>query len=197
MPRYVAFLRAINVGGHVVKMQRLKQLFESLGLEEVETFIASGNVMFKSNGGSGALERKIEQLLERELGYEVKTFIRTDAELAAIGAQQAFDEPVPERATVYIGFLKAAPEGEAEKSLLELQGLADDLRIIGREVYWRCRVPSQESSLSAATLEKALGTPMTLRNANTVRRLLAKYSPSQERSSRSGRDRRDRCATET
>ena len=49
MPRYIAFLRAINVGGHnTVKMDFLRQLFESLGFSNVETFIASGNIVFET-----------------------------------------------------------------------------------------------------------------------------------------------------
>ena len=47
MPRYITFLRAINVGGHTVKMDRLREIFESLGFANVETFIASGNVVFE------------------------------------------------------------------------------------------------------------------------------------------------------
>ena len=73
MPRLIAFLRAINVGGHNVTMAELRGLFESLSLKEVETFIASGNVIFSSPSGDiRALQRKIEKQLLRSLGYEVK-----------------------------------------------------------------------------------------------------------------------------
>ena len=61
MPRYVAFLRAINVGGHTVKMDQLRRLFERLGFSKVETFIASGNVIFESASRSAkALEKNTE-----------------------------------------------------------------------------------------------------------------------------------------
>jgi uncharacterized protein (DUF1697 family) len=74
MPRRIAFLRAINVGGHnVVTMAALRGHFEALGFEQVETFINSGNVIFKSKATSdAALERKIEAHLEKSLGCEVK-----------------------------------------------------------------------------------------------------------------------------
>jgi uncharacterized protein (DUF1697 family) len=70
MTRYFAFLRAINVGGgHVVKMDRLRQLFESLGFSNVETFIASGNVIFESSSRNAKnLEAKIEKALIRSAG---------------------------------------------------------------------------------------------------------------------------------
>ena len=59
VPRHVAFLRAINVGGHVVTMDKLRALFTALGLKDVETFIASGNVLFApSKGGVAALETR-------------------------------------------------------------------------------------------------------------------------------------------
>ena len=65
MSKYIAFLRAINVGGHTVKMDVLRQLFESLGFANVETFIASGNVIFESKAGNvKALEKKIETCLQ-------------------------------------------------------------------------------------------------------------------------------------
>jgi uncharacterized protein (DUF1697 family) len=91
MPRYVAFLRAINVGGRTVKMDVLCRLFESLGFSKVESFIASGNIVFETTSKNvRALERKIEGRLLETLGYEVATFIRTDAELAAVADYEPF-----------------------------------------------------------------------------------------------------------
>src|SRR5215471_9205178 len=86
MFRFIAFLRAINVGGgRTVKMQSLRQAFESLGFSRVATFIASGNVVFETTTKeTKALERKIEKALREALGYEVRTFVREEAELAKI-----------------------------------------------------------------------------------------------------------------
>ena len=78
MTVYIAFLRAINVGGRTVKMDRLRGLFEHLGYADVETFIASGNVIFQSPAeDTRALEQQIEAHLAASLGYEVATFVRT------------------------------------------------------------------------------------------------------------------------
>src|SRR5947209_3109353 len=88
--RYVAFLRAINVGGRTVTMERLRALFDSLKLRRVETFIASGNVIFDASGAPEALERRIERRLEQALGYEVGTFVRSVEELAAVAAHEPF-----------------------------------------------------------------------------------------------------------
>ena len=87
MPRYAALLRAINVGGHTVKMDELRALFESVPLKRVESVIASGNILFESASTDAAkLESRIEAKLEKALGYEVGTYLRTGPELAAVSA---------------------------------------------------------------------------------------------------------------
>src|SRR5690349_8708838 len=89
--RLIAFLRAINVGGHTVKMDVLRRLFEELGFQNVETFIASGNVIFDApNGDYGALEKQIEVHLRASLGYEVVTFVRSAPELARVADCRPF-----------------------------------------------------------------------------------------------------------
>src|SRR5262245_62250290 len=109
--RLVAFLRGINVGGHVVKMDALKKPFEALGFTGVETFIASGNVIFESRSApTAALERKIEAKLEAALGYEVRTFLRSAEEVAAVARQRPFAEARVRKAhALYVGFLAEAP----------------------------------------------------------------------------------------
>ena len=91
MAKYVAFLRAINVGGHVVKMDELRELFSGLKFSNVETFIASGNVIFDTKSAPDQkLEQKIEKHLEKALGYEVGTFVRSIEEIQAISVYQPF-----------------------------------------------------------------------------------------------------------
>ena len=78
MSKYIALLRAINVGGHTVKMDYLKKLFEKIGFVNVETFIASGNVYFETKlKNQKSIRQTIEKKLEKELGYKVATYIRT------------------------------------------------------------------------------------------------------------------------
>jgi uncharacterized protein (DUF1697 family) len=177
MPKYVAFLRAINVGGHTVKMDYLRSLFESLGFSNVETFIASGNVIFDSTSKSSkALERKIESFLLKTLGYEVVTFIRSTSELAEIAAHQPFPaSEVSASHALYIGFLAADPGPAVKTKLRSLSSKTDEFHLRGRELYWLCRVKFADSEISGPMLAKALGTPTTLRNSTTVKKLAAKY----------------------
>src|SRR5262245_36055288 len=124
MPRYVALLRAINVGGRVVKMERLRGLFEELEFSDVATLIASGNVMFDaSSKSSPALEKKIEAHLSKSLGYEVDTFVRTPAELAAVVNLRPFAGAKQHSETnpLYVGFVKSAPDSDACTRLVGLK----------------------------------------------------------------------------
>jgi uncharacterized protein (DUF1697 family) len=174
--KHIAFLRAINVGGHTVKMDHLRGLFEQVGFEQVETFIASGNVIFETPVQDGrALEQQIEAHLRQALGYDVATFIRTPAELVAVASMEPFPGAQTDGATLYIGFLQAQPGDDARQKLLALQTPLDEFRVDGRELYWLCRTSISQSAVSGAKLERALAMPTTLRNVTTVRKLARKY----------------------
>lgn len=176
--RLIALLRAINVGGHNVKMADLRTLFEELGFSNVETFIASGNVVFDALPEDiKALEEKIEVHLKQSLGYEVATFIRSASEIVEIANYQPFPaaELGSEGASLYIAFLQGVPSDEGRQKVMGYRTLADDFHIHGREFYWLCRTRMSDSTFSGALLEKALGMPATMRNSTTVRKLAAKY----------------------
>ena len=178
MSKYIAFLRAINVDGHNVKMDHLRHLFESLNLKNVETFIASGNIIFDAKTGSTKnLEKKIEACLHEALGYEVATFIRTDAEVNAIASYKAFPPSQLETAAALnIGFLADPLNEEAKKKLMALRTEIDDFHVHGREVYWLCLKKQSDSKVSNAAIEKALGVKSTLRGVSTVNKLAVKYA---------------------
>ena len=134
MPRLIAFLRAINVSGHTVKMDHLRQLFESLGLLNVETFIASGNVIFDSpDENVQALEKQIESHLHESLGYAVATFIRSSSELASVANYQPFAASQLEGNALYIAFLPAAPNHESQQKVMAFQMCIRDRRFRGRK----------------------------------------------------------------
>ena len=178
MPRYIAFLRAINVGGHTVKMDVLRQHFETLGFSNVETFIASGNVIFENTAkNTRSLEKKIEDYLLAELGYEVATFIRTEAELIAIVDEQPFPPSDLTLAQAYnVAFLADALDIAAQKKVMALRTNIDEFRVQGREVYWLCRKKQSESKFSNVVLEKTIGRSATIRGVNTLQKLLAKLA---------------------
>ena len=176
MPRYVALLRAINVGGHVVKMEKLRSLFEEMEFTEVTTFIASGNVLFTSPSKSIAeIAKRIEEHLKAALGYDVVTFLRTPKQLQKIVDLQPFPESevkVP-GSTLYIGFLANAPTKAAVEKLMAFSSPEGQLRVREREVYWLVRSRISDNKLSGSKMERVLGLPLTLRNLTTVTKLAA------------------------
>ncbi len=124
---------------------------------------------------TAALETRIERHLHAALGYEVTTFIRTPAEIAAVAAHTPFDLPEPAAGSGALSavFLKTAVDAEITRRVEQLTTDVDAFHLHGREVYWRCAVRQHETRMSGARLERALGGPATARNITTVRRLAA------------------------
>lgn len=177
MPRLVAFLRAVNVGGRVVKMEALKNHFTAMGFSDVETFIASGNVVFSSKGVKG-LDGKIAATLEQELGYPVATFVRTVAEVAAAAAHAPFAEKdVAACPTFLVGFLSKNLDAAGAERLTLLSTKDDHFHVRGRDYWWLSTYHQARPAITGRQLEKALGEPTTLRNVNTIRRMAERYSP--------------------
>jgi uncharacterized protein (DUF1697 family) len=176
--KYVAFLRAINVGGHVVKMETLRELFSGMKFSNVETFIASGNVIFETKSEPDQkLERKIEKYLEAALGYEVGTFVRSIDEIRAISVYQPFsNEALKTAQVVNVGFVNSVLDAGVVEQAMGFRTDVDDFHFQGREVYWLCRIRTSDSKFPAKKFEKIIGGSMTWRNMNTVVRLADKYS---------------------
>jgi uncharacterized protein (DUF1697 family) len=177
--RLFAFLRAINVGGRNIAMAELRRVFQGLGLKEVETFIASGNVVFHSNATDlRALELQIEDRLRRSLGYEVSTFVRTEEELSAAAKYEPFKKSHLQNAeALNVGFLVQPPTPTERKLITAFKSEVDDFHARGREVYWLCQTKQSDSKFSNVRFEKALNARATWRGINTIRRLAAKYAP--------------------
>lgn len=178
--RRVAFLRGINVGGHRVKMDALRRIFEEMGFEGVVTFIASGNVVFDDDGTEAqALERRIEAGLHEALGYEVATFTRWLAEVAELvgGEVVSPDELEGVDHAHYVLLLDAPPTDAVIETFRALDSERDSFRVRGREVHWLSRGRISESPLFGRVFEGATREIRhTSRNANTLRKLVAKFS---------------------
>ncbi|MCC6130544.1 MAG: DUF1697 domain-containing protein [Acidobacteria bacterium] len=174
--RYVAFLRAINVGGRVVKMDRLREIFTGIGLQNVETLIASGNVLFSAEEAPASiLEERIESAIEKALPFGSVTFLRTGREMSEITARQVFSPAEAESShAVYAGFLKR-PLTPAEAAKVEaFSGGNDEFRVAGREIHWLCRERSPKSISWPGKLEKSLKIAATFRNISTAREITAR-----------------------
>jgi uncharacterized protein (DUF1697 family) len=177
--RYIALLRGINVGGHRVAMAELRAQFEALGFRGVETFIASGNVIFDAAGGNEAqLREQIERRLRDALGYDVPTFLRTPHELAAVAAYEPFSPAQlgTDFHTLSVMFMAEAAPAGLHDALQAFRTTRDEFHVQGRELYWLCRARSSDSLVDWPLLGKRVAMPsVTVRNATTVRKLAAKY----------------------
>lgn len=174
MTKYIAFLRAINVGGNaVIKMDDLRRMFESFGLVNVQTYIQSGNVIFETDDEDTlTLETRIEGQLEKALGYKVPLFVRTMRELASIAEKPPFQPK--EKETVHVVFMGRSPDKKSVQTLMSYKSEADDFLVKGREAY-NLRHNKDKSMFSNNWVEKILGVTGTTRNLNTVQKIVNKY----------------------
>jgi uncharacterized protein (DUF1697 family) len=171
----VSMLRGVNVGGHhQIKMEALRTLYESLGLRNAQTYIQSGNVIFKSKERDLIpLAKRIENGIERSFGFRPGVMVRTSSDLRAVIARNPFaTRPGIDPRKLIVTFLASAPAVEARDQILRTKLDAEELRIDGRELYIYFPNGMGRSKLSPALIEKTLKTSGTGRNWNTVTRLL-------------------------
>lgn len=179
MNRYVAFLRGMNLGKRRIKSEELRAPFEAMGLEEVATFRASGNVIFATpkREAEGKLATRVEAELDERLGYDVPVFLRSEGELAAIAAQKPFPAAKVEKSKgkLQISLLKKKPSAAAKKKVLALATDEDLLAISERELYWLPSGGLIESDLDLKAIEKLIGAD-TRRTMGTIEQIAAKLA---------------------
>ena len=151
-------------------MNALREAFESLGFLRVATFLGSGNVVFETRARDvGTLERKIERRLQQALGYEVRVFLRTHAELKEISAFEPFENTVVQGADLNIIFLAHDLDEGPKAKLVAPRTRMDGFRVHGREIYWWRRKRPGTSLFSTVPLAKML---RVFRSTNTIRKLV-------------------------
>jgi uncharacterized protein (DUF1697 family) len=175
MPVIVSMLRGVNVGGHhQIKMPELRGLCESLGMSQVETFIQSGNVIGVARARDLArLGKQIEDAIERRCGFRCDVILRTAAELRDAIARNPFAaRPGIDPARLLVTFLGGDPEPTGREQVLKMDIAPEELHIHGRQAYIYFPDGIARPKLSWALIGKAVKTPATARNWNTVRKLL-------------------------
>lgn len=184
MTRYIAFLRGINLGNRRIKMDRLAELFKELEYANVATFIASGNVVFEADADEEDVASDVEAHLRERLGYEVHTFVRSMEELRDIAERHVFAGAHDAGWGLYVIFMRDAPGSSEAHGLRGLETTEDRFEIREREVYWHRKGRLSDSSISTADFNRALGGgSSTMRNMNTIRRIIDKFGASTERGS--------------
>ena len=172
MPTYIALLRAVNVGGRKMAMSTLRETCEALGLQNVRTYIQSGNLLFETAEPNPIqLQTMLEAMIVATFGYESAVILRTAAQLEAIIASNPFAEHEPTPAKLHIAFLSAPPPAGRVADLASFCAAGEQIEIMGTEAYLWYPNNMGTSKLTTNVLEKKLGVTATTRNWNTVRKL--------------------------
>lgn len=175
MGKYISILRGINVGtGRKVPMTDLKKLCESLGLQNVQTYIQSGNVVFELSRPEAILmlEMRLQQAFSETFGFDIPVIVSTDEELAESIAQNPFlKEENLDIERLHLTFLKELPKPELLEKIKGYQYLPDRYEIIGRNVFIFCAGGYGTSKLVNSFFESKLKVPATTRNWKTVLKL--------------------------
>ncbi len=170
----MAFLRGINVGGHrSIKMNELKEAFESIGFKNVETVLASGNVFFNaSKTNKRILVKRIEEKLKKTFGHEIGVLVRTVKEIQNLVNTNPFKSAkIIPQAKLFVTFLSEKPKlfkviYESPKKDFKI------LRVSNSEVLSILSFPSIRAIDSMKILEKNFGRKITTRSWNTLIRIL-------------------------
>ena len=171
----VSMLRGVNVGSHNrIKMAELRAVYESLGLRSPQTYVQSGNVIFRAEEKDfSQLTKRIEDGIERTFGFRPHVIVRTPADLRNVIARNPFAKRrgiEPNR--LLVTFLAGVPNPEARDKALTLKADPEELRLDDRECYMYFPSGMARPKLTWLTVEKVLQMPGTGRNWNTVTKLL-------------------------
>jgi uncharacterized protein (DUF1697 family) len=174
LPSHVALLRGINVGGkNKLAMKDLVAIFVAAGCVDVQTYIQSGNVVFKA---STAVAKRLPSAVSAALldlaGYRIPVVIRTVDELESVSQNNPFLKAGRESDTLHVAFLADLPAPARVAAIDPKRSPPDELDLRGREIYLRLPNGVAPSKLTNAYFDATLGTTSTLRNWRTVLKLL-------------------------
>jgi len=171
---YVALLRGINVGGHkIIKMDQLRKAFEAIGLQDVKTYVQSGNLVFKAPPQTReALCRRLEKEILAEFRMSVPVIVRTAEEIAKTLQSNPFlQEKGIDTSKLHVTFLSRLPEQAAVRTLDAIASAPDRFQCLGQEIYLCCPNGFGGTKLSINVFERLLSVGATTRNWNTLTRL--------------------------
>jgi uncharacterized protein (DUF1697 family) len=172
--RYVAFLRAINLGAtNKVQMAHLRGLFEEFGFADVETYIQTGNVVFSATGRDTVkIQRLLEQKLAKALGFPVGVFVLSKAQLEAAASKNPFEpEKYDHEQHTHLVFLSATPAAAQRNKLIAREGDQYRFAIKGSVLYYAYS-RALAGNRKTVPIEKILGVTGTARTWKVVNKMI-------------------------
>ena len=170
MTRFLALLRAVNVGGRKLPMAELRALCtDELGWREVQTYIQSGNVVFETEGEAATLETSLERAVETRFGFAAPAMIRTASEWPALLARNPFlSEAEAEPSRVFLGIGKGAIAAGAAEKIAGRAAAGERVKEAGGALWFHYPQGAGTSKLTPALIDRAAGCPVTARNWRTA-----------------------------
>lgn len=166
----IVLLRAVNVGGAQLPMADLRAIATDLGATEVSTYIASGNLIADVPGDPVAFDRAVEQAVQQRFGYFREAISRTPDEVRQALADHPFEVVEPKFS--YVSFLMGVPAADAIAKAESFDAQDDRWQVIGRDLHIRYAQGAGKPQMKTDSVMRALRTPGTARNLNTVRKLI-------------------------
>lgn len=172
--RQVALLRGINLAGHnTLPMAALRDLFIDIGCHEVETYIQSGNVVFRAEPALvEQLPSLIREAIGRNFGYDTPVVLRSGMELDRIVASNPYVKPGVDEKQLHVGFLADRPTAARLRELEPDWSPPDEFTVKEREIYLRLENGMARTKLNNAYFDSRLATTVTMRNWRTTGKLL-------------------------
>jgi uncharacterized protein (DUF1697 family) len=166
---FIVLLRGVNVGGNNrVPMAGLRAAVEKAGFSQARTYVNSGNLVMEGTGTPVAIEKAVEGILAKAFKVDVPVIVRTAAQWKAY-AKDPFPDADAKR--VQLGLSKSMPASGCAKAILERADSGEEVKVVGDAVWIHFPAGVGGSKLTPAFLDKAAGSPLTLRNRNTVHEL--------------------------
>lgn len=171
MNTFIILLRSINITGkNKIRMAALRDSLTNAGLEDVRTYIQSGNIVAASNLSQSNLEHLVNAAIKQDFGADIKVFARTAAQFHEIYERNPFIES--EKSSQYFSLLASPPDSDLLKNLLSIDFSPDQVRFIDDTIYTLYQTKYSDSKFNNNFYERKLKTAATTRNFNTMTKLV-------------------------
>lgn len=172
--KYVALLRGINVGGHnKIKMEELREMFSTLGFENIKSYINSGNVIFDARKTKNEiLVTKIEKAIQKSFSLSIKVVVRESAEIKDLATKNPFKDKMSADNNLFVAFLSDELPSDKQELLLSNNNEFEQFAIVNQDVFCLSKKGFRDGLIGKKYIDNKLKTSATVRNWRTVNKLL-------------------------